>query len=77
MALVTSIRRDDRDFKGIHKTEVECLYLVGNRDERKVIQLNTYGSPDREIPNKLSQTLQLDAAAAEKLIAVLKKEFGL
>jgi hypothetical protein len=77
MALVSSVKRDDRDFKGIHQTSVEFLYLVGERDGKKVIQLNTYGSEDREIPNKLSQTIQFDRAAAEMLVDVLRREFGI
>ncbi len=77
MALVSSVERDERDFKGIHQTSVECLYLVGERDGVKVVQLNTYGSEDREIPNKLSQTIQIDRATAEKLVRILQDEFGI
>jgi hypothetical protein len=77
MAFVTPIEKDEREFKGIHQTNVECLYLVGERDGKKVIQLNSYGSSEREFPNKLSQTLQFDATKAEELVAILTKEFGL
>lgn len=77
MAFVTTIQKDERDFKGVHETNVDCLYLVGERDGKKVIQLNTYGPSKREIPNKLSQTLQFDAAGARELVDILTREFGL
>lgn len=76
MALVTSVSKDDRNFKGLHNTEVTCFYMVGERDGQKVLQLNTYGSSDREIPGKLSQTIQFSEQSAADLFALLKREYG-
>ena len=76
MARVTSISPDDRTFRAAHPTEVEGRYLVQEVDGRKVLQLNTYGSPDRDMPGKLSQTLQFDENAARQLHALLEREFN-
>lgn len=76
MALVNSIVADDREFKNIHPTTVECRYLTSERDGRKVIQFNTYGSLHREMPDKLSQTIQFDEGSARKLWQILSQEFG-
>ena len=77
MALVISVTADEgRSLKALHPTQVPCKYLVGDREGQKVLQLNTYGSETREIPDKLSQTLQFDEAAAFQLYRILKSEFG-
>jgi len=76
MALVTRLERDERDFRSLHPTHVACKYLVSENQGKKVLQLNTYGSEDREIPGKLSQTLQFDEQSARQLFAVLQREFG-
>ncbi|QIE57838.1 methionyl-tRNA formyltransferase [Pikeienuella piscinae] len=55
---------------------VDCRYLVSERDGRKVLQLNTYGSANRQIPNKLSQTIQFDEESARSLWRILSTEFG-
>lgn len=76
MALITQFERDERDFRSLHPTHVVCKYLVSLNDGKKVLQLNTYGSAEREIPEKLSQTLQLDENSARQLLAILNEEFG-
>lgn len=76
MALVTKLAREERNFRSIHPTEVECRYVVDERDGRKLIQLNTYGSSERQIPDKLSQTLQFSEESARELWAIIGKEFG-
>lgn len=77
MALVTSVVRDERNFRSIHPTEVSAYYLVAELDGKKVLQINTYGSAGRDVPGKLSQTLQFNEQSAREIFAVLKKEFGL
>jgi hypothetical protein len=59
----------------LHPTTVVCgveVYEVGGR---RVIQLDTYGAEDRDIPDKVSQTLQLDEAAARQLVKILQAAF--
>lgn len=76
MAFVVRVVEDDREIKNVHPTHVECKYLVAERDGKKLFQLNTYGSSDREFPDKLSQTLQFGEDSAKELLRILKKEFG-
>ncbi len=77
MAIVISLEKDDRSFKSSHPTELSAKYMVAECDGKKVLQLNTYGSPHREYPGKLSQTLQFNENSARELLAVLQDEFGL
>ncbi|TMV07651.1 hypothetical protein FGK63_09280 [Ruegeria sediminis] len=76
MALVTQFERDEREFRSLHPTQVVCKYLVSESGGKKVLQLNTYGSAERDMPDKLSQTLQFDENSARQLLAILNKEFG-
>jgi hypothetical protein len=48
--------------------------LPHNRSAR-YLQLNTYGSADRQDVNTVSQTLQFDEASARQLKAMLESEF--
>jgi hypothetical protein len=59
----------------LHKTEVECGYAVIDVDGRRYLQLETYGSSDRKIPGKISQTLQLDHERALELRRLLQLAF--
>ena len=78
MAFITKFEKDEeRSFKSVHPTEVVARYLVAERDGKTILQLNTYGSVTREMPGKLSQTLQLDQKSAEELVNILKAEFKL
>lgn len=77
MAFISEFERDDKEVKSLHPTYVVCNYMAREFDGKKVLQLNTYGSNDREKPGKLSQTLQLDEAGAISLLKILKSEFGI
>ena len=76
MAFVKNIERDHRDFKSLHPTQVSCKFLVAEHDGKKIIQLNTDGSENRDVPGKLSQTLQFDEAGARQLFELIAVEFG-
>ena len=60
----------------LHPTAVVCgveIYEVGGK---RLVQLDTYGGEDRDIPGKVSQTLQLDEAAAGQLVKILQGAFS-
>ncbi len=61
----------------MHPTIVECHYSISNIAGKRLLQLDTMGSTDRENPGKLSQTLQMDENGARQLIALLKAEFAI
>lgn len=77
MAVISRFEADDRSFKSLHPTRVVARYLTAESDGKKILQLNTYGSNNRQVPGKLSQTIQIDQSAAEELFQILKKEFRL
>jgi hypothetical protein len=57
------------------RSEVECGYTVGEHAETRVIHLETYGSTERAIPGKVSQSLEIDEDAARELISILRAAF--
>jgi hypothetical protein len=57
------------------KTEVDCGYAVIELGGRTYLHLETYGSSDRKIPGKVSQTPQLDAERAAELRRMIERAF--
>ena len=76
MAFVTTIEPDDKRFSRRHPTGTVCRYAVGRSNGQRILQLNSYGSANRENPEQFSQTLQFDERAARQLYDVLQTEFG-
>lgn len=61
----------------IHKF-VEGTYTVFTAENgKKYFQLDTYGSEDRKIQNKISQSIQFDEDTAKYLIKLIKNELGI
>jgi len=56
-------------------TEVECGYRVVATETGTMLQLDTYGSGERQIPGKVSQSLQLDENLAHQLMKILRQTF--
>ncbi|WP_042149693.1 hypothetical protein [Paucisalibacillus sp. EB02] len=74
---VKKIKRVEKDCNLIHK-EVEASYSsFSSTNGTKYVQIDTYGTNDRLYRGKISQSIQIDKNSAEKLIQILKKEFGL
>jgi hypothetical protein len=76
MALVRKIESATAERHSVHP-EVECTYIsfaTANGD--RYVQLNTYGSPTREVKDRPSQAMQFDAEGAERLVKILKAEFA-
>jgi hypothetical protein len=67
------------DGKGkMHPTEVTARVKVFQSPDRApILQIDTNGSAGRQIPGKLSQTLQLDRASAQQLFVILKQTYNL
>ncbi len=77
MALIKSekMERILKEKNSIHK-ETTCRYtsFIG-KDGRRYFQLDTYGSQDRDMPEKISQSIQFNEETARVLIDTIKKEF--
>ena len=57
-----------------HKT-VECDYFVVYDKGKNYLQLDTYGSKDRKILDKMSQSLRFSPEAIKQLKELLSREF--
>ena len=59
----------------VHKP-VQATYTVFEEDGKTIFQIDTYGSPEREMPEKVSQSIQFDEDMAKFLVTELKKTFS-
>jgi hypothetical protein len=75
MARVTKLERGEMLRFQLHD-EVDAKVFTQDYDGRKLLQISTYGRDSRQLPGKLSQTLQFDEQAAFELFSILKSEFG-
>lgn len=75
MAFVGEFQRVFSDRNGMHKP-VLCGWRTFNADGRTILQLDTYGSDERQIPNKVSQSLQLDRDGAAILLQLIRETFS-
>ena len=57
------------------RDEVLCGYAATNIGSRRILQLVTYGSADREVRGAVSQTLQLDRDGAAELKRIIERSF--
>jgi hypothetical protein len=75
MAWVTSLK-ETRAKGRIQPTHVQAIVKVfDTEDSRSIVQIDTRGSSNREMPDKQSQTLQFGEEAARQLFDVLKRTF--
>jgi hypothetical protein len=76
MALVKNITHQPLEIESKH-TDVECTFdVVIGADGSKCLQLDTYGSNQREIKGKKSQSLRLSPEAIGQLKSIFAK-YGL
>ncbi|MBC7284541.1 methionyl-tRNA formyltransferase [Hoeflea sp.] len=76
MAVIKSFKLGKGNRVTLHPTQVVATVYYQEYDGRKILQIDTHGSDDREIPDKVSQTIQLDESSAQQLFDLLKKDFG-
>lgn len=56
---------------------VEATYTVFEKEGKKYFQIDTYGAPNRQMPEKISQSIQFDKQMAEHLIKLMEKVYDL
>lgn len=61
-------------YYNIH-SKVRATYSVFEDGGKRYFQIDTYGSATRDMPEKISQTIQIDRHSAMKLIALLAETF--
>lgn len=55
--------------------EVTCGYRAVHIGRRRILQLETYGSKDRQMHGKVSQVIQLDIDGAKELKRIIERSF--
>ena len=75
MAVVTTFFENSIERSGRHQTEVDCGWSVVEAPSGRLLQLDTFGSSERKIVGKKSQTLQFDRSAARELLMILGRAF--
>jgi hypothetical protein len=78
MALINAeqFNRIEKNRNTIHKP-VAATFTVFKKDGHKYFQIDTYGTAERVMLEKVSQSIQLNKSTAEKLINILQNEFSL
>lgn len=77
MAVITKLEpiTRERELK-LHPTQVVAQYGVQRRDGKAFLQIDTFGSSERDKPGKQSQTMQFTEETARQLWSIIGKEFG-
>lgn len=75
MARITHFEQLETIHGSRRHTDVDCGHRVVDLPGGRLLQLDTYGSNERQMPGKTSQSIQLDEAAARDLVRVLLKAF--
>jgi hypothetical protein len=74
MALVRNFELSSMERNSLHD-EISAKYAVFEKDGKVLLQIDTFGRLDREMPGKKSQTIQLDRDGALKLFRIIKDAF--
>jgi hypothetical protein len=74
VALIRDFRQVSSDKTGVHKP-VSCGWQAFSSDGQTVLQLDTYGSEERQILGKVSQSIQLDREGAAALLKLIRQSF--
>ena len=73
---LNSIKKLDKARKLLHE-KVYTTYTCFEQYGDKYVQIDTYGKSDRDMPGKVSQSIQIDKNTARFLIDLFTKEFEL
>lgn len=74
MALVESFERISLEKESIHK-KVDATYSVIQSNGEIYLQIDTYGSAQRQFPGKKSQSIKLTKTAARELSKIIGETF--
>lgn len=74
MALIETFEERPLTPAALHRPVI-CGYRAVDIGGQRVLQLETYGSSTRKMADKVSQSIQLDLAAARQLKRILERSF--
>ncbi len=72
MALIKNLTKGYKDRESIHNETSCSYYIVTDGNCNKYLQIDTYGSEDRAIPGKVSQSVQFSPEAIKQLKNILE-----
>ncbi len=77
MALINSKRLEkiEKEKYRVHK-EVEATYSIFEEDNKRYYQIDTYGSDDRKMTGKISQSIQMSETTLKSIIKQMGIEYG-
>ena len=75
MALVRKLERRDLERDTVHGETEGTYSIVSGPHGEKYLQVNTYGSAERKVKGKVSQTIQFSPEAIAQLREILTREF--
>ena len=75
MAIITRFEKIPGEGR-LHPTNVVAkVKTFGDPSKAPIVQIDTMGSDEREIPGKLSQTIQLTEDSARQLFEILRNTY--
>ncbi len=75
MAIVRKLEAQQLEVEARH-SETDCTYSIVNTPGGPYLQIDTYGSHQRRIPGKKSQSIRFAPEAVEQLKAILAMHFA-
>ena len=67
---ITKMSRLEKQRNTVHD-EVSATYTVFVKDNKRFFQIDTYGRAERDMPEKISQSIQMDEGSVSALIDLL------
>lgn len=71
-----TIKKIEKERVSVH-TKVTTTYSIFDENGERYVQIDTYGKNDRVIPEKISQSIQIDRECAKFLVKLLVNEFDI
>ena len=75
MARITELQRTTFERRYVHDPVDSSLYDFYDVNGQRFLQINTYGRKGRKNPEKPSQVVQIDEAAARRVKAAIEEAF--
>jgi hypothetical protein len=75
MALIKNLKRGFKDRESIHGITDSSYIIINDKRGQKYLQIDTFGSSERAMPGKISQSIQFSPEAIKQLKEIFSKEF--
>ena len=76
MAMIRNMKKQELERDSMH-SEVDSTYTVINNDDGIFLQIDTYGSKNRVIRGKKSQSIRFSPDALKQLKSIMENEINI